>query len=360
MIKAWLCVLLLLAAGLFAVAQNPSAPAGQYGPTSPPQKIRTSPKMQASPPVPRQAPNNSAQAPIDVDSKSAPSQKPAEQTPASDKADRNRPAKNDGGEQHPENDGNSIIVRQLPPVTVNSPRRDWADWGTWLFNLFLVGVGALQVILLCWTLRVIRIQAGEMKRQRGWMRKQWGEMSQQTESLKTYVEETKKIAKSTADSVQIIINKERARIRIEVSEHPILPDGDHPINELKFKVFCDGSTPAFIVAATANLKVTDSKNPSSPSPNNIPMGLPTVLHPNIEGMEKTAIIWQVFEEPLGPQLLANKLFLHFYGVIEYTDAFEISRSTKFRYLWAISDSPFYAGRHGYWIKNGEKTENSAN
>jgi len=43
MIKVPLCVVLLLAGGLFAVAQNPSAPAGQYGPTSPPQKIRTSP-----------------------------------------------------------------------------------------------------------------------------------------------------------------------------------------------------------------------------------------------------------------------------------------------------------------------------
>jgi hypothetical protein len=48
------------------------------------------------------------------------------------------------------------------------------------------------------------------------------------------------------------------------------------------------------------------------------------------------------------------------GVIEYTDAFEISRSTTFRYLWAISDSPFYGGRHGYWTKNGDKEENGAN
>ncbi len=311
---------------------------------------------QAAPPVPRQTADNSAQTPPNVKSKSASDQAPSLPTPAPDKTGGNRPTRNDSREQHPENDGNSVVVRQLPAVTVNTRR----DWGAWLFNLFLVAVGAFQVILLCWTLRVIHIQAGEMKRQRGWMRRQWAEMSQQTVFLKDYVAETKKIAKSTADSVQIIINKERARIRIEVSEDPILPNGEHPINELKFKVFCDGSTPAFIVKSSANLKVTDSKSPSTPSSYNIPMRLPTVLHPSIDGLEKAAIIWQLFDQALGPQLLAQKLFLHFYGIIEYTDAFEISRSTRFRYLWAIRDSPFYGGHQGYWIKNGGEEENGAN
>ena len=121
--------------------------------------------------------------------------------------------------------------------------KDWADWGTWLFTFFLVVVGGLQVALLCWTLRVIRRQAKEMLRQRILMRKQWREMSAQTESLKEYVEETKKIAKSTADNVQIIINKERARIRVEVLDDPKLVPHDAvgQINELAYKIFCDGS-----------------------------------------------------------------------------------------------------------------------
>jgi hypothetical protein len=235
-------------------------------------------------------------------------------------------------------------------------------------TIALTGVGIYGIFIVLRTLGEMQRQREEMARQvqaamlqLRTMNEQLSEMSQQTASLKEYVDETKKIAKSTADSVQIIINKERARIRIEVSEDPILPDGDHPINELKFKIFCDGSTPAFILKSSANLKVTDSKNPSTPHPNNIPMGqLPTVMHPGIEGMERTAIIWQHFEQALEPQLLSEKLFLHFYGVIEYTDAFEISRSTRFRYLWAISDSRFYGGRHGYWIKNGGEEENSAN
>jgi hypothetical protein len=219
--------------------------------------------VRASPPVPRKAPDNPAQAASNIKSNSAPDQAPTQAAPTPNKTAGNVPSKSDSGQQHPENDRNSIVIRQLPTVTVNGPRRDWIDWGTWLFNLFLVAVGALQVVLLCWTLRVIRIQAKEMKRQRGWMRRQWGEVSQQTLFLKDYVAETKKIAKSTADSVQIIINKERAKIRIEVSEDPILPSGDHPINELKYKFFCDGSTPAFIVKSSANLRVTDSKNSST-------------------------------------------------------------------------------------------------
>jgi len=84
------------------------------------------------------------------------------------------------------------------------------------------------------------------------------------------------------------------------------------------------------------------------------MRLPAVLHPSLAGLDKTAMIWQHFEQDLEPQLLSEKLFLHFYGVIEYTDAFEIPRCTKFRYLWGISNSAFYGGPHGYWIKNGEE------
>src|SRR5690242_17581501 len=39
----------------------------------------------------------------------------------------------------------SIRISKLPVVTVSPPKRDWADWGYWAFNLLLVIVGILQV-----------------------------------------------------------------------------------------------------------------------------------------------------------------------------------------------------------------------
>src|ERR1700675_4059131 len=58
-----------------------------------------------------------------------------------------------------------VEVTHLPPVTVNPPKRDLADWGYWAFSGLLVVVGILQVVLLCWTLRAARQQASEMHRQ---------------------------------------------------------------------------------------------------------------------------------------------------------------------------------------------------
>src|ERR1019366_8210877 len=238
--------------------------------------------MQAAPPVPRKAADSPTSASKKVQNDTSHEQNNASQFEATNA---NTPKATDhqnaiNGQRHEDAD-RPIAIRELPTVTVNS-RRDWADWGTWIFSFLLMVVGALQVLLLRWTLRVIRRQAKEMIRQRILMRKQWGEMSAQTASLKEYVEETKKIARSTADNVQIIINKERARIRVEVSGDPKLfpHDAVGHINELAYTIFCDGSTPAFITKSWANLKVTDSKNPSSPFPN-IPMSIPAVLHPSV-------------------------------------------------------------------------------
>jgi hypothetical protein len=88
--------------------------------------------MQASPPVPREIPDNPAQ------------------TAA--------PAKS----QHPE--GEQRTVRISEPVTV-SVAKDWADWGVWVFSGLLVVVGAFQAILMFGTLRTITQQTAILERQ---------------------------------------------------------------------------------------------------------------------------------------------------------------------------------------------------
>src|SRR5215472_6828286 len=143
----------------------------------------------------------------------------------------------------------SLFITVLPAVVLDAPKRDWADWGTWGFNALLVVVGVLQVLLLLFTLRFIRKQTREMRRQRVLMRKQWGEMWQQTASLKDYVEETKKIAKSTVDNANIAASVSVPRLVIDKFEQVVgLADLRAMLQFPKVKVVIKnyGQTPAFL------------------------------------------------------------------------------------------------------------------
>ena len=141
--------------------------------------------MQASPPVPRRAADNS--------------------------------------QQHTEDAQHTVGVSKLPTVTVTPPKRDWADWGYWAFSALLVIVGALQIVLLCWTLRVIRRQAAEMIRQRILMRRQWTTMTDQlkeftaqTVLLGNYVEATRDGVTAAKKSADALINSERSWVMVDV------------------------------------------------------------------------------------------------------------------------------------------------
>jgi hypothetical protein len=140
--------------------------------------------FQASPPVPRKAPD--------------------------------RPAQSNSAKQ-PENTEHTVGISKLPTVTVANPKRDWADWAYWGFNALLVAVGALQVVLLLWTLRAIRRQADEMARQVDLtfgqlraMHEQITEMSEQTDVLETSVAAAQKGADAALLNAQAVINAERA------------------------------------------------------------------------------------------------------------------------------------------------------
>lgn len=58
-----------------------------------------------------------------------------------------------------------VKIAEIPSVTVVPPKRDWVDWGYWLFNLLLVCVGGFQVYLLWKTLTAVQRQGNLMKRQ---------------------------------------------------------------------------------------------------------------------------------------------------------------------------------------------------
>ncbi len=200
--------------------------------------------MQTPPPVPRKAADSPAHAAATIKGKSTASQQKSQPAQSAHKTDSNGPAKSYSSEPHPEDTEHQVGITKLPAVTVNPPRRDLADWAYLAFSGLLVIVGFLQILLLCWTLKFVRKQTHEMHRQRlvmgsqlsaiqkqvaemvaqrevmagqlGAMQKQAGEMESQTDILKKSVEAANKSADAAKENIELFINKERARLLIEV------------------------------------------------------------------------------------------------------------------------------------------------
>jgi hypothetical protein len=140
--------------------------------------------MQTSPPVPRQGANNPAAASSNGKSQSNTEKPPTPPSVLVNGKEEPRTAQRNSPKQSDKNTEHSVIIRELPPVTVTTPKRDWADWGYWVFSLLLAVVGALQVWLLARTLRAINRQAATMEKQ--------------TKAL----EESVKVAETSADAAK--------------------------------------------------------------------------------------------------------------------------------------------------------------
>src|SRR6266849_3803043 len=87
--------------------------------------------IQATPPIPRQAPDSSTSTTGKSQSQANPQKTPPAQTESPVNANQTPSDDARRGEPRDHNAEHAITVSKLPPVTVSSPHRDWADWGTW-------------------------------------------------------------------------------------------------------------------------------------------------------------------------------------------------------------------------------------
>jgi hypothetical protein len=168
--------------------------------------------MQASPPVPGQTADSSDDASRSVQRQTqtdAKKELPAKSSPS---VNSEQPPSHDarGNGQGTENAEPSMSISKLPSVTIASPKRDWADWGVWVFTLLLAATSVLQIWLLSRTLRYVRRQTHEMRhqrhemwRQRKAMQGQVAEMESQTEVLKASVASAEKSADAAKISADI-------------------------------------------------------------------------------------------------------------------------------------------------------------
>lgn len=255
-----------------------------------------------------------------------------------------------------------ITIRELPPVSVT---KDWMDEGYWIFNFLLVVVGFLQVWVVFRTLGAIRQQAETLKGQKDSIDKQAGIMERQSEILKESVAAAKDNAEAAKNSVEMLISKERARLRVDLKKLDLTPK-TFSVYTVDFVVSNAGPTAAFIVESGSTAYFLPLENIADPNVGDkiistLP-SLPKVVAPNMQPLEEYAIFLfgtKVTEDILS-EIKKDRLFIGIRGFIRYNDVFDRERVTKFRYVWKYSSwTPAAEGdRWGNWEKCGAEEENS--
>jgi hypothetical protein len=285
-----------------------------------------------------------------------------------------------------------VVNQQQPNGEQNSHPAKLPSYLSRLFspenlpNIALVIIGFGGIVVAIKSLRRIDIQITEMRRQvdvtllqlRA-MNEEITEMSQQTASLKEYVDETKKIAKSTVDSakaaqdnIALLINKERARIRIEPGELTIQTvDGHFWVGMVDVTVSNVGAMKAFPSDTQAALFLGKSKESMTASISGSLLG-DSVFPPDKTVEENVYCIVDVGPETI-KALNDEAAFMHLYGIVHYTDVFG-GYVTPFRYIWtataryAIATELGVPGSekiditntlYGEWRRHGPEGDNAA-
>ena len=223
------------------------------------------------------------------------------------------------------------------------------------FTGILAGVAILQLVVMFLTWLVYRRQAGIMEQQRATMESQWTTMQGQLSQMSVQSGILK-------DSVELVVNKERARIRMGQPQSLIL-SLRIPL-KVEFLLFFYGSTPAFSVSSEVYTVLSDS-------PDSIDNGffghgihhLPTVASASDFTAAYSDFMLRPapLDEPTAQRIRNREVYVHFKGCIKYLDFFDKPRETAFHYRWNPRDDSANAlSRLIYpegWVEVGGETEN---
>ena len=169
-----------------------------------------------------------------------------------------------------------------------------------------------------------------------------------------------KSADATKDSVEMFINKERARLRIEMK--PLLLSPQYgSAHTVDFTVSIYGPTAAFIVKTLCVTYVLPLEHIEYREAGEVVMfpiySLPQVIPANTTPQDCFAFLFMEGKEQgvFVPEIQAGKLFIGVRGVIKYRDVFDRDRETSFRYVWKYPSADEIG--EGNWEKCGAKEEN---
>jgi len=231
---------------------------------------------------------------------------------------------------------------------------------TW-FAGTLAAVAVLQFFALLWqtfSLRRIAKASGshtqEMEYQSRVLDGQLKVMSEQLAAVKETASASSASAAAAKESIERIICKERARLRVELQPFYLNFGAPSPAS---YTIEHEGSTDAFVVDSHVSVYVSPSRDPDRSAVNGRPMPIPRVI-----GAQNPVVAAQDVLHPFTPEEIDEirelKSFVHFTGFIRYKDVFEGQHETRFNRVWSIARMSHLNGQpFTYWEHCGTAEEN---
>jgi hypothetical protein len=197
------------------------------------------------------------------------------------------------------------------------------------YELLLTGMIAAaalaQVATATVQICIYRKQSGIMKKTLGAVRIQANTMAAQTTILGESVAVAKRSAETTAESFRAMIDKERARLSLEIGEFNF---GEIPV--VNYKITCHGTTPAYIVSSWEMTTLNPFPDFGWPEdafgvelqqfPSVLPVGIFEGYN-FIMGTDRKAISMSTLDKKISD----GKLYLHFRVRVLYKDVFDSVR-----------------------------------
>jgi hypothetical protein len=179
-------------------------------------------------------------------------------------------------------------------------------------------------------------------------------MSEQLAAVKETASASSLSATAAKESIDRIICKERARLRVELQPFYLNFDAPSPAS---YTVQHEGSTDAFVVDSHVSVYVSPSRDPDRSAVNGRPMPIPNVI-----GSQNPVVAAQDVLHPFTPEEIDEirqlKSFVHFTGFIRYKDVFEGQHETRFNRVWSIARMSHLNGEpFTYWEHCGTVEEN---
>jgi hypothetical protein len=265
------------------------------------------------------------------------SQNPSLPSVAARTKDSNGPTfKSDSDKDPDSNDQPTINITNPAPVPIPW---GWHEHAIFWANLILAIVGIGGIVVAIFTLCFIKRQAVEMLRQRITM-------------VKTLIV-IKEQAKSLKQQNDMIMSKERARLRVDLGQLPKEPE-DFPAFIVKALVTISGSTEAAIRnTAFKTMIVGPHQIPQLPTLQEM-RGMPSVIRAADAPIEVRDFIVAIGGFP---KVFTGASTVYAKGAIHYTDVFDgkwvFRFSRRYKYLF-FPDSKIIGGG---WENYGEEEDN---
>lgn len=188
--------------------------------------------------------------------------------------------------------------------------------------------------------------------------------------LKEQTEAAKASAKAAENSSALLISKERAKLSVSpYQEHSFFFDYVPPsgVAEVVIGVEQHGPTKAFNVHGEMSLVIQPSKDPPPMKNMSEMFELPDVINGDAPLIQASTIYVGTITQDLLDKIGDEETFVHWFGIITYSDVFGKGHSTRFRYIWEfkrvdlVTDEgrmPELITSRG-WAKHGPPEDNDA-